>query len=109
MRCRLYYRPGHPRANAHGFVDSQDLDEAPPEPTHVPVVTDLFMDGHVTVDGEDIGSRRKRKDYMARTGSLDATDFSHGYFERKRASRERQEERRTRDSVIDSFKRLRKV
>jgi hypothetical protein len=46
---------------------------------------------------------------MARTGSLDATDFSHGYFERQQRDRERQEERRTRDSVIDSFKRLRKV
>lgn len=109
MRCRLYYRPGHPKANAHGFVDSQDLEEAPPEPTHVPVVTDLFMDGHVTVDGEDIGSRRKRKDYMARTGARDATDYSRAYYEGERRSRERQEERQTRDSVIESFRRLRKV
>lgn len=108
-RFTLYYRPFHPKANAHGFVDSRDLEEVPQDPQHVPVVTDLYMDGQVTTDGIDIGSRRKRQRYMRETGSRDATDYSHGYYEKERRYRERQEERAVKESVIDSYKRLRKV
>lgn len=108
-RFVLYFRPGHPRANPHGFVDARDLEEVPQERTHVPVVTDLYMDGNVTTDGTDIGSRRKRQKYMQETDSRDATDYSHSYYEGERKHRERQEERTIRQSVIDSYKRLRKV
>jgi hypothetical protein len=108
-RCLLYYRPGHPRANAHGFVDSRDLEEVPPDPKHVPIVTDLYMDGTVTTDGVDIGSRRKRQRYMQETDSRDATDYSRGYYEGERRYRERQEERGVKQSVIDAYRRLRKV
>ena len=62
-----------------------------------------------TTDGIDIGSRRKRQRYMRETGSRDATDYSHGYYEKERRYRERQEERAVKESVIDSYKRLRKV
>jgi hypothetical protein len=108
-RFVLYFRPGHPRANAHGFVDARDLEEVPQDPKHVPVVTDLYMDGTVTTDGVDIGSRRKRQRYMQETNSRDATDYSHGYYEGERKHRERQEERRTLASVIETYKRLRKI
>lgn len=106
MRCRLYYRPGHPKANAHGFVDSRDLEEAPPEPTHVPIVTDRFMEGDVTVDGQDIGSRRKRKDYMNRNGYADANDFSPEWREANQRIREREQEANDLRAVRDTWNRL---
>ena len=109
MSRTFYYRPGHPKANDCGMVEECDLDAVPEAPTHVPIVSDLYMDGHVTVDGVDIGSRRKRQDYMRRTGSLDASDFSHGYYENERKHRERAEERSVRESVIETYRRLRKA
>lgn len=108
-RATYYYRPKHPKADAHGFVDSRDLDEVPQVPQHVPIVTDLYMDGHVAVDGTDIGSRRKRQEYMRETGSLDASDFSRGYFQKEKQQRERAEESATKQSVIESWRRLRKA
>jgi hypothetical protein len=42
----------------------------------VPVFTDLYMDGVRTVDGQDIGSRAKRRAHMERNGLADANDFA---------------------------------
>lgn len=39
-------------------------------------VTDLYMDGQRTVDGVDIGSRRKRRDYMKANNLADVSDFT---------------------------------
>lgn len=52
-----------------------------------PLFTDRFMEGHTTVDGVDIGSRRKRADYMRARGLADASDFSTAYYEKKKAER----------------------
>ena len=38
-------------------------------------VTDLYMDGVRAVDGTDIGSRRKRRNYMRANGLADADDY----------------------------------
>ena len=76
IRGTFYYRPGHPKANHYGMVEEHDLEAIPQEPGRTMVLTDLYMDGQATVEGIDIGSRRKRREYMKRTGSLDASDFS---------------------------------
>lgn len=52
-----------------------------------PVFTDRFMEGHTTVDGVDIGSRRKRADYMRANGLAEASDFSPAFYEKKRSER----------------------
>lgn len=109
MRTRFLYRPGHPRANERGFVDAREVEDLPPDPQHVPVFTDLYMDGQATVDGVDIGSRRKRREYMRATDSLDASDFSRGYYEKERRYRERQDDAKTQAAVIDAYHKVRKV
>lgn len=43
--------------------------------THAPF-TDSYMDGVRTADGVDIGSRRKRRDYMRAAGVADASDYT---------------------------------
>lgn len=40
-----------------------------------PVYTDRYMEGVRTIDGVDISSRRKRRDYMRAAGVTDAADF----------------------------------
>lgn len=42
----------------------------------MPLYTDRFMEGHHTVDGVDIGSRAKRRDYMRANGLADYSDFT---------------------------------
>lgn len=51
------------------------------------VVTDLYMDGVRAVDGTDIGSRQKRREYMKREGVADASDFT-GTWQKARAERD---------------------
>lgn len=105
-RFTLYFRPSHPKANAHGFVDARDLEEVPQDPRHVPVVTDLYMDGQVTVDGNDIGSHRKRRDYMKRHGYADANDFSTEWRDANRRNREKAQEDHDLRAVRDTWGRL---
>lgn len=45
------------------------------DPKRCDVVTDLYMDGVRTVEGVDIGSRRKRREYMRANGLADSSDF----------------------------------
>ncbi len=45
------------------------------DPKRCDVVTDLYMDGVRSVEGVDIGSRRKRREYMHANGLADADDF----------------------------------
>lgn len=52
------------------------------------IVSDLYMDGTRTADtGEDIGSRRKRREYMERNGLSDMSDWK-GYWAKKAKERE---------------------
>jgi hypothetical protein len=55
----------------------------------MPLFTDRFMEGGVAPDGTDIGSRQKRRSWMAATGSADASDFSPQFYARVRAEREK--------------------
>lgn len=57
------------------------------EPTpRTPVVTDLYMDGQRSTDGADIGSRKKRREYMRANNLADASDFKETWA---KAARER--------------------
>ena len=100
-RSRFVYRPGHPRASQFGMVNVDELGaDALAEPGRVDVVSDLYMDGTISpIDGADIGTRRKRREYMKLHGLADFDDFKntwakaaqereHGSPEDNRARRE---------------------
>lgn len=76
-RARFVYRPGHPRASAFGMVNVDELGpESLREPGRVDVVSDLYMDGTISpIDGADIGTRKKRREYMKLHGLADFDDF----------------------------------
>lgn len=57
---------------------SINLDEAPPLPVeakNAPIMVDRFYEGVRATDGTDIGSRKKRREYMRERGLADADDF----------------------------------
>lgn len=81
---------------------SINLNEAPPLPVEAksaPFMVDRFMEGSVAQDGTDIGSRRKRRDYLKETGAADASDFGPDYSQRVRARREAEVAKQTRETV----------
>ncbi|HEX4385755.1 MAG TPA: hypothetical protein VH083_22505 [Myxococcales bacterium] len=87
--------------NCYGLVDTS---VAPPlreehEARSAPIMVDRFMEGSVAQDGTDIGSRRKRKDYLKATGATDASDFGPGYGQRVRTRREEEVSKQTRETV----------
>ena len=73
MKTRFLYRPDHPLSNERGFVNAASEHEL--FDAHVAVFGDGYMDGVQAPDGSDIGSRRKRRDWMRTTGSADLSDF----------------------------------
>lgn len=76
MRQLLYYRPSHPKADAHGFVDSGDLGDEPQElAINAPILSGRFYEGTVATDGTDIGSRKKHREYMRQNGLTTASDY----------------------------------
>lgn len=88
-RGRYVHRPGHPKANKWGNVHVDDLgDDVEPDRGYVGQATDLWMDGVAATDGVDIGSRKKRQEYMAARGLVDADDFK-GDWEKAAKERER--------------------
>jgi hypothetical protein len=83
MRRRYVYR-----LNAMGDVEAREV--TPDYQRHderVPLYTDLFMNGHTAIDGTDIGSRPKRREYMNSRGLADASDFTN-YWAKCRSERE---------------------
>jgi len=58
-----------------------------------------YMDGVKTIDGIDISSKRKRREYMKAYDVVDATDFSPAYLEGVKKERERDEQRDRREVV----------
>ncbi len=61
-----------------------------------------------TADGVDISSRRKRRDYMRAQGVTDSSDFSPGWFERKRKDIERDKDQGRKRDLVETYKQLRK-
>lgn len=91
-----------PRCNGkdcYGLVDASSAPALPEEARSAPIMVDRFMEGAVTQDGVDIGSRRKRRDYMKATNSADASDFSRGFIEKVKKDNEAAVSRATRETV----------
>ena len=78
MRARYHYRPGHPKANANGFVSSEDLGNyGEAERAWVaPIMVDRFYENTVAPDGTDIGSRRKHREYMKANNLTTVDDYT---------------------------------
>jgi hypothetical protein len=61
-------------AQAKKLVSAEDY--VPPEAKHgAGIMVDRFMEGDRAPDGTDIGSRQRRKAWMAATDSVDFSDF----------------------------------
>jgi hypothetical protein len=87
----FYYRPKHPRASPGGFVSADDLAEIPMEPEkaiNAPIMVDRFYENTFShLDGRDIGSRRKHREYMKEKGLTTVDDFTETWAQ---AEKERQ-------------------
>jgi hypothetical protein len=100
MRKRYVYRPSHPQASEFGFVDAALLGlEAEVLALNAPVLMDRFYENTQATDGTDIGSRRKHREYMKRTGLAPSSDFSPGYYENVKKSDIRDDSKARRDAV----------
>lgn len=73
----------------------------------VPVVTDRYYEGTRALDANrtDIGSRRKRTEYMKRRGLIDQADFTPQYIAREREHKQRQHEKNIEKAVIEAVMR----
>ena len=50
-----------------------------------------YMDGLKTIDGIDISSKRKRREYMKAANVVDTSDYSEAYLEGQKKARERED------------------
>jgi hypothetical protein len=66
-----------------------------------PIMVDRFMEGASTIDGQDIGSRAKRREYMRRNGVADASDVSSKWVQGRREEKERRASEITRKTVAE--------
>lgn len=73
--------------------------EETPEARCAPIMVDRFMEGAQATDGTDIGSRRKRREYMKREGVTDKSDYRPDWGERVRKAREQELSKVTRETV----------
>lgn len=71
-RRRYIYRPDPSTGELVPIEVSQDFQRFE---ERVPVTTDLYMDGVKATDGADIGSRKKRREYMNINQLADADDY----------------------------------
>ena len=65
--------------------------EPPARALDAPVMVDRFMEGDRSPDGVDIGSRRKRKDWMRAADVVDHGDFKGAREQRRKMLAERAE------------------
>lgn len=74
-RRKFVYRPKDPNANKNGFVEiTQEVVEK--RAIDAGVLSGRFYENTSTVEGEDIGSRRKHQEYMKRNNLAPADDFA---------------------------------
>lgn len=71
-----------------GLVPIGEYQAPSAEARHAPIMVDRFMEGTAAQDGTDIGSRAKRREYMKRQRVADASDYSKGYFEKRREAKD---------------------
>lgn len=84
-RIRTVYRSDPSTGEVLKFDVSDDYQR---HAERAPLFTDRFMEGHTTVDGVDIGSRNKRREYMNSRGLVETADCK-GVWEK--AAREREQ------------------
>jgi hypothetical protein len=77
---------------------------APSEARTAPVMVDRFMEGASSIDGVDLGSRAKRKEYMRRTGVADSSDYPKKYCEARRAAKDSATSEATKRAVVEVSK-----
>jgi hypothetical protein len=87
---KFYYRPHHPLADQHGFVNELELGDYQ-EPKgemaiHANIMVDRFYEGIRLTDGTDVGSRRKHRAYLKEHGYTTADDYTETW---KKAAEER--------------------
>jgi len=73
-----YYIKGHPKANDMGMVAAPDVgewDPGQPMAKDAPIMMDRYYENTKALDGTDIGSRRKFREYLKATGLTHASDF----------------------------------
>jgi len=90
MRARYYYRPGHPKANANGFVSEEDLGswQDTPLARNAAIMMDRFYENTKATDGTDIGSRRKHREYMKQHGLTTIDEYGPGYWQSREKERQ---------------------
>lgn len=69
------------------------------EARSAPIMVDRFMEGAVSTEGVDIGSRQKRRDYMRATGATDSSDYGKDWGDRVKGTKEREMQKLTRETV----------
>jgi len=79
IMARFYFRPGHPKASANGFVSSDDLGDEVVETElaiNAPVCSGrLYENVGRAHDGTPINSRRDYREYQKRTGVTQIGDY----------------------------------
>lgn len=73
----------------------------------VPVLTDRHYEGTRALDKDktDIGSRRKRNEYMRRKGLIDQNDFTPSYVARMREEKQREHAKNIEKAVVEAVMR----
>ena len=58
-----------------------------------------YMDGVKTIDGIDISSKRKRREYMKAANVVDSSDYSPEYMDAVKKVREREDDKHRREEI----------
>jgi hypothetical protein len=90
------------------LVDASEY-RAPARALNAPIIADRIHEGTTFHDGErvrDLGSRRKRREFLRETGLADATDYSKGCLEGKYRETERHYDRRIESSAEQAARKL---
>ena len=86
-RSVFVYRPNHPAANERGFVDVRELEPEPERALDAPIMVDRWYEGARMLDGTDVGSRQKHRQYLKDRGLTTMDDFTNEWA---KAEKERQ-------------------
>ena len=98
--ARYFYRPGHPKASANGFVAQEDLGWEPPAlAKFAPIVTDRHYENLQSTEGTDIGSRRKHQEYMKAHNVTVSADYSPEWYEKQRKEHVEKDNKDRREAV----------
>ena len=103
MGRKWVYKPGHPKANERGFVAWEDYGNSETRALDAPILTGRFFENQATIDGKDIGSRTKFKNYMKEAGVTHSSDYSEQFFEKQKASREQADAKDRREAVSKAW------